>query len=285
MGAGAKAGVTSGGVNGTSGAPVPLWRRPALLALAAFAGFGLVYLVVNATSLIDERRALGRPIEAWKPWLWEATSYLGWLILLPGVLWLAAHLARGPLWRALAGHALAFPLASIVHTGLMIGMRHLGYWPTGEPYTLSGPLGDVLVYELRKDVITYGSVVLAYLVLRRLAVPAELPAPAVATPPLVEVRDGSRAMWLRPDEIDWVAAAGNYVELHGPFGTQLTRRTLAEMEAELTPLGFVRVHRSRLVRRDAIVSIETRQSGDFDLTLRGGTTLAGSRRFRGGLQP
>ena len=198
MGAGAKAGVTSGGADGTSGAPVPLWRRPALLALAAFAGFGLVYLVVNATSLIDERRALGRPIEAWKPWLWEATSYLGWLILLPGVLWLAAHLARGPLWRALAGHALAFPLASIVHTGLMIGMRHLGYWPTGEPYTLSGPLGDVLVYELRKDVITYGSVVLAYLVLRRLAVPAELPAPAAPPPPRGHAPAGPPARWRRP---------------------------------------------------------------------------------------
>lgn len=280
MGAGATERGTSGGNEGASGGRTSLSRRPALLAALAFAAFGVVFLVVNATSQIDERRALGQPVAAWKPWLWEATSYAAWLLLLPVLLTVAARLARAPIGRMIAGHALAFPLLSLAHSVLMIGMRHLGYWPTGERYAPLSPLGDALIYELRKDVITYVSIVLAYLFLRRLAQP---PPQAATAPALIEVRDGARTRFLRPDEIDWIAAAGNYVELHGPFGMLMTRRTLAEMEAELGAAGFVRIHRSRLVRRAAIVAIETRQSGDFELTLRGGASLGGSRRYRASL--
>jgi hypothetical protein len=35
-----------------------------------------------------------------------------------------------------------------------------------------------------------------------------------------------------------------------------------------------------LVRRTAIATTETRQSGDFDITLRSGAVIGGSRRFR-----
>lgn len=97
---------------------------------------------------------------------------------------------------------------------------------------------------------------------------------------LIEVRDGSRVVMLRPDEIDWIGAAGNYVELHGAFGSELARRTLADFAKELEANGFVRVHRSRLVRRAAIDTITTRQSGDFDIQLRSGATIGGSRRYR-----
>jgi hypothetical protein len=38
------------------------------------------------------------------------------------------------------------------------------------------------------------------------------------------------------------------------------------------------------VRSSAVRSIETRPSGDFDVTLESGERLAGSRRFRGRLQ-
>jgi DNA-binding LytR/AlgR family response regulator len=59
----------------------------------------------------------------------------------------------------------------------------------------------------------------------------------------------------------------------------LHRATLAAVEAELGA-GFVRVHRSRLVRRAAIRRIETDRSGDFTMTLASGAVARGSRRFR-----
>lgn len=97
---------------------------------------------------------------------------------------------------------------------------------------------------------------------------------------IIEVRDGNRVRLLRFNQIDWVNAAGNYVELNGAFGSQLARRTMADIAAELAPHGFVRVHRSRLVRKDAIASIATHQSGDCDITLRSGVVISGSRRYR-----
>ncbi|WP_309605928.1 LytTR family DNA-binding domain-containing protein [Phenylobacterium sp.] len=44
--------------------------------------------------------------------------------------------------------------------------------------------------------------------------------------------------------------------------------------------GFVRIHRSRLVRRDAVATVESRPTGDFRVRLRDGRELAGSRRYR-----
>jgi DNA-binding LytR/AlgR family response regulator len=99
----------------------------------------------------------------------------------------------------------------------------------------------------------------------------------------IEVRDGSRTIRLAPADIEWAQAAGNYVELHGGFGTLLHRRTLAALELELAPHGFRRVHRSRLVRTSAVQAIETRQSGDFEIVLASGHRIVGSRRFRQGL--
>jgi len=46
----------------------------------------------------------------------------------------------------------------------------------------------------------------------------------------------------------------------------------------------VRIHRSRLVNRDAIRRIETNQSGDFEVLLSDGTIAKGSRRYRADLE-
>ena len=107
----------------------------------------------------------------------------------------------------------------------MLGLRAFAYAVAGERYSLSEPLLDLLVYEYRKDAITYASIILAFMLLTRLASKM----PEAALPPetaeaVLEVRDGSRSIWLKPDEIDWIAAAGNYVDLNGSFGSQLVRK-------------------------------------------------------------
>ena len=88
---------------------------------------------------------------------------------------------------------------------------------------------------------------------------------------------------LLPRQIDWVRAAGNYVELRWEGRTLLHRSTLAALADQLGA-GFVRIHRGRLVRRDAIRSVETDKSGDFTVTLASGATLRDSRRYRSSLQ-
>jgi hypothetical protein len=277
--------VTSGGQSGVSGGWRGGWRHPAWLTAVTLAGFGSIQLIVNATSLIDERRALGRPVTAWQPWVWEATSLTAWLALLPLILWLAERIARrvSPLVGRASLHLVATLPVSLAHSALMWGLRHLFYRAMGAQYRVPGELADTLLYEYRKDLVTYAMIILAYLLFKRLVAAAPEPLPVATHEQRIEVRDGNRAFWLKADEIEWVAAAGNYVELHGAFGTHLARRTLAEIFAELGAHSFVQVHRSRLVQRALIAKTETRQSGDFDLTLRSGTVIAGSRRYRSNL--
>lgn len=277
--------MTSGGDLGTNGARRGAdWRRdPRFVTVLAFIPFGILYMAVNAASMIDQRRALGRPIDAWQAWVLEGSSFAAWLILIPAVLALALRLLSQPLWRAALGHAAGLVMVSCVHTVMMAVFRMAIYGLAGEDYAPTEPWSERLLFEGRKDIITYASILAVYLLARRLvSTPVGLAAAAgsVAEPALIEVRDGSRVVKLRPDEIDWVSAAGNYVELHGAFGSELARRTLADLEAELAPHGFARIHRSRLVRRAAVEIIATHKSGDFTVTLRSGTVIAGSRRFR-----
>jgi len=238
-------------------------------------------MAVNSVSLIDQRRALGQPIAQWQAWVLEGTSFAAWLALLPAMLLIADRLASRPLTLAVLGHALACLVASLAHTAVMGGLRYAAFTVAGEHYAPGETWPERLLFEARKDVITYVSILSVFLLVRQLVArpKANLPSP-IEGPALIEVRDGSRVVMLQPTEIDWVSSAGNYVELHGSFGSQLARRTMADLEAELKPHGFVRIHRSRLVRRAAITSIETKQSGDFDITLRAGAVISGSRRFR-----
>ncbi|MBX9706443.1 MAG: LytTR family transcriptional regulator [Caulobacteraceae bacterium] len=250
--------------------------------MIAFAGLGLAYMVVNATSVIDERSMLGQPLDPWRPWVWEATSYLAWLALVPAVIWLSARaMELTRLWLTLAFHIVCAVAVSLAHSGLLYALRATAYLAVGETYQLGQPLVAFLIYELRKDATTYASIVIVWLLLTHfIARSITLPPTEHTQPPRFEIRDGSRIRWLQLTDIDWVGAAGNYVELHGRFGAELVRRTLSDVEAELVNHGFVRIHRSRLVRTEAVSGIETRQSGDFDLVMVSGVKLAGSRRFR-----
>jgi DNA-binding LytR/AlgR family response regulator len=100
----------------------------------------------------------------------------------------------------------------------------------------------------------------------------------------IEVRDGGAAVFLAAGDITHVEAAGNYVEFHTAAKAHLVRGTLASWEARLLARGFVRVHRSRLVNRARIASIKPTPAGDVEIALDTGKTLAGSRRYRTGLE-
>jgi DNA-binding LytR/AlgR family response regulator len=139
----------------------------------------------------------------------------------------------------------------------------------------------MFVYEYRKDLLTYAAAAFLYLLFERISrAPPEGRDEPADTAFRLEVRDGARTVWLAPQDVEWAQAAGNYVELHGAFGTLLHRDTLAALEARLARHDFRRIHRSRLVRGGAVKSVETKPSGDFEVALASGDRVAGSRRFR-----
>src|SRR3546814_19754976 len=78
------------------------------------------------------------------------------------------------------------------------------------------------------------------------------------------IGDGSVTHHVPVDEIESVAAAGNYVEFAWAPRTLLHRAPLAALEAELG-VAFVRIHRGRLVRRDAFRRLAPDQRRDSTL--------------------
>ena len=93
------------------------------------------------------------------------------------------------------------------------------------------------------------------------------------------VKSAGRIMFLRADEIAWIAAADNYVYLHVNGGSHLVRDSLKAMEKKLDPERFARVHRSAIVNLASIAELEPLDHGDYAVTLRDGTRLTATRKF------
>ena len=101
-----------------------------------------------------------------------------------------------------------------------------------------------------------------------------------ATSDSLLLRDGGRMLCIRVEEIEWVEAAGNYVEIHMGRRSHLVRHTVKAMEEKLDPDRFLRVRPSAIVNVDQVESLEVRSGGDYLLTLRDGTQIPSSRSFR-----
>lgn len=85
-------------------------------------------------------------------------------------------------------------------------------------------------------------------------------------------------------EIDWIEAADYYACLHVGAKSHLLRRSMAELEEDLDPRVFCRIHRSAIVNLERIQALELREDGEHDAVLRDGTRLRMSRRYRKELQ-
>jgi two-component system, LytTR family, response regulator len=90
------------------------------------------------------------------------------------------------------------------------------------------------------------------------------------------VKDRERVLVVKPDEIDWVEADGDYVRLHVGQEAHLIRSTMTHMEERLTAEGFVRIHRSRLVNLARIKEIRPLFQGESVVVLKSGARLTAS---------
>jgi len=80
-------------------------------------------------------------------------------------------------------------------------------------------------------------------------------------------------------DIDYVDVAGHYLCVHAGKSVHLLRGTLNELEPQLDPAQFARIHRSVLVRLERIKSLAARRNGDCDVLLSDGTKLLMSRTY------
>ncbi len=80
-------------------------------------------------------------------------------------------------------------------------------------------------------------------------------------------------------DIEWIGAAGNYVELHLAARVVLHRSTLSALEQRLPAGQFMRVHRTVVVRNTAITALHVTGDSTYEARLRSGEMVPVSERF------
>jgi hypothetical protein len=265
------------------------------------AGFWLAVTAANAfansAAVLIEYQRRGDPLPAWEPLAWEWSSNLLVLALVPATAWFTR---RWPLhwdtWRGRLPLYLGASLAwSAIHIGGMTLLRQVVYALHGERYRV-GDWPRELLYEYLKDARSFlliAGIMLVYRGLLRswqgeaslLDAPEEgPPVEPVERPERFLVRKLGREFLVAAADIEWLQAAGNYVNLRVRGHDYPLRSTIAGIEARLDPQRFARIHRSYIVNLDLVSAIEPVDNGDARVHLRDGTVLPCSRRHRAQLR-
>ena len=256
--------------------------------VASFVLIALAHAGVNSVSVASDLGRGGIAFRASEPWIWEFTSVLAliaWLVPL-----LAADAALRARVRSLPARLVVLALGSVVysaaHVVTMVALRQAAYGLAGWPYDF-GPWGAGFVYEYRKDVLTYATILalaagwrLLLARERRAAAAPSNDGPSPATAPTFLVRTAQGDLLVRAQDVDWIEAQGNYVGLHVQGQVRLLRQTLAEMQVRLADHGFIRTHRGALVNRQRMQAIIPRELGELGVRLANGEVapLSESRR-------
>jgi len=99
-------------------------------------------------------------------------------------------------------------------------------------------------------------------------------------PERVVVKSAGEVCFIKTADIDWIEAADYYACLHVGSRNHLLRRSLSELEAELDPSCFCRVHRSGIVNLDRVRSLKLQEDGEYEVLLETGARVRLSRRYR-----
>jgi two-component system LytT family response regulator len=100
----------------------------------------------------------------------------------------------------------------------------------------------------------------------------------------VAIKNAGQVCFVKISEIDWIEAADYYACLHVGPKSHLVRRSLSDLEQDLDPNVFCRVHRSSIVNLEQVRRLKLGEDGEYEVQLDNGATVRLSRRYRKHLQ-
>jgi two-component system LytT family response regulator len=107
--------------------------------------------------------------------------------------------------------------------------------------------------------------------------------PALPEPQYLDrlaVKNGGRILFVRARDVDWIEADCNYVLVHVGKTTYTLRESIGNLEQQLDPALFKRIHRSTIVNVERIKELRAQAHGDYKVTLDTGAQLTLSRGYR-----
>jgi two-component system, LytTR family, response regulator len=93
------------------------------------------------------------------------------------------------------------------------------------------------------------------------------------------IRRGGRALVVAAADVDWIAAAGDYVTLHVGSREHLYGSSIATLAEQLDAAVFARVHRSAIVNLTRVASVVAAHNKDSVLHLTTGASVRVSRTY------
>ncbi len=251
---------------------------------------GIIQASIGSVTFIADYQRLGIPLEPWKPIVWESSSQIAGGLLILLIVWWDRKLSQWQFgsFKKILAHCLFTIVFSVSHVVGMVLIRKLVHYWMGGSYDF-GDWPKELVYEYTKDAYSYFwiiGVIYAYrFIVSRLRGEATVIGIGEDTrppdkPERLLVKKIGKEFILRIEDIDWIEAAGNYMNLHVKDRIYPLRETMSQLESKLNPSQFVRIHRSSMVNLDRIKEILPLDSGDYQVTLNTDQRLKLSRRYR-----
>jgi len=93
------------------------------------------------------------------------------------------------------------------------------------------------------------------------------------------VRSGGKTVFVEVEDVDWMQAAENYVELHAGPANHLLHVAMNTLEKSLDPETFLRIHRSTIVNVRRIKELQPGANGGYVVTLESGKRLQCGRTY------
>jgi two-component system LytT family response regulator len=94
------------------------------------------------------------------------------------------------------------------------------------------------------------------------------------------IKSAGQIIFLKLSEIDWIEAADYYTCLHVGQRTHMLRRSIVDLEQDLDPSAFCRIHRSTIVNLHRVSGLKVSENGGYDVVLHNNARLRLSRSYR-----
>ena len=98
------------------------------------------------------------------------------------------------------------------------------------------------------------------------------------------IKNGGRVFFLNVQDVYCIESEGNYVRVYDNQKGYLLRETISNLEEQLDPKQFRRIHRSAIVKIDRIKEMQPWFHGEYRIIMENGKELTLSRNYRQNFQ-
>ena len=208
-----------------------------------------------------------------------AARILPWMVY---SLALIGLVARFPILKTLSGRSIAAHFALLLllvaaHP-LVLGFAAISIDLPGAHQAAWGMLYlDILLNYLPLDLSVALAATAVVLALGFRVQTLSMTQSADGHPGQIQIRKANQQILVPVDQITWIAAAGNYVQVHTDQVVHLARGNISRLAERLDPQRFVRTHRS-VIANITRASALKRGPGGWRLALDNGHSVPVSRR-------